>query len=152
MLPESGDGSQLAFALRKGPVWSSTAEKLKYVSPSLPHGSQFQKHFKPSALRAFEHQKVHARSVHGILYPFQKPGIDKCITRFCDLLHVITHKSGELLVRQERPRMSIQEHQQIEFTSARYDRSAREQSLDISLPSRVGGQFVAHNVVPAPLS
>jgi hypothetical protein len=152
MVSESGDGAQPASGSRKGPVRSSRAEKLKYVSPSLPRRSELQKYRQAPILRAFEHQKVHARGVRGILCPFQKSGVDECINRFRDLLYVITHKVGELFVCQERPRVPIEKDQQIEFTRAPYDRSAGKQTLDmdIRLHSRLDGGLIAHKAIAAP--
>ncbi|HEY6391119.1 MAG TPA: hypothetical protein VIX89_07575 [Bryobacteraceae bacterium] len=114
-----------------GRVGPPRRENLKNVTPSFPCRSYFQKRFKPSAFPALENQHVHARGVQGILRPLQKPGIDERINRFCDLLHVVSHECGELLVRQKRARVSIQKHQQVELARTRYDRRASEQLLDV---------------------
>lgn len=127
----------------------SRTEKLENLPPSLSRRSQFHERRKPSALWALEHQKVHARRVHGILGPLQKPGINEHINRFGDLLHVVSHKGGELFVRQERARMPMQKHQQIEFTSGPYERNTSEQPLGLFQVWTVCGRVVAHDGMSA---
>ena len=99
-----------------------STKKLENLQPSLSRRSQFYKRLEPSALWALKHQDVQARRVDRILGPLQKPGSNERINRLGDLLHVVSRKVGELFVGQERARMLMQKHQQIEFTSAPYER------------------------------
>jgi hypothetical protein len=85
-------------------------------------------------LWAIEHQKVHAGSVHGILGSLQKPGINERINCVSDLLHVVSHEGGELLVGQKCARMPVQEHQQVEVTRPADERSEGEQALGFFEP------------------
>ena len=128
-----------------GRVRSPRRENLENVTPSFPCRSYFQKRFNPSAFIAVENQQVHACSVRGILRPLHKTGVNECINRFCDLLHVVSHKRGELFVCQECARVSIQKQQQVELTRTHYDRRASEQPLDV-LRWIVGRTLIAHNV------
>jgi hypothetical protein len=64
-----------------------------------------------------DHKKIHARSVRGIMEPLYKTGKNKGIQSFRNHLHVAAHKSGDLLAGQERPRVPVQENQQIEITA-----------------------------------
>ena len=128
-----------------GWVRSPRRENLENVTPSFPCRSYSQKRFKPSALLAFKNQQVHACSVQGILRPLQKTGIDERINRFCDLLHVVSHKSGELFICQECARVSIQKQQQVELTRTYYDRRASEQLLDVL--RWICRTLIAHNAL-----
>ncbi len=127
-----------------GRVRSPRRENLKNVTPPFPCGSYSQKRLQPPAFLAVENQQVHARGVLGILRPLQKPGIDERIDRFCDLLHVVSHKRGELFVCQECARVSVQKQQQVEIAGTCYDRRANEQPLDVL--RWIVGRTPAHNV------
>ena len=84
---------------------------------TLSCGSQFQEGLQAIALWTMDHQKIHAGGMFRIMKPLYKPCGKKGIQGFSDQLHVVSHKSRNLLARQERPRVPVQENQQIKITA-----------------------------------
>lgn len=93
-----------------------------------------QKRRQPSSLWTVEQEKVHARRVVGILVSLQKAGLNEGINGCGDTLHAVSNKGGELFVRQERPGMPLQKHEEIEGTGVADDRSASKQVLGLVHP------------------
>ena len=94
--------------------------------PALSRGRQFQKFFQTFALGAVNDKQIHAGGVRRIMQTLYKPGGNKGIQCFGHPLHVVPHKGGNLLVRQQASGMSVQENKQIKVTAVTDDGSASE--------------------------
>ena len=77
-------------------------------------------------MRAIESQEVQAGGMHRILGSLQKASLNERVERFGNLLHVVPHERGDLFVRQEDTRMSVQKNEQIEITAILDQRKASE--------------------------
>jgi hypothetical protein len=101
------------------------------LMPARSRGSQFQKRLQAFALWAMYYKKIHAGGMHWIMKPLHKPGSNKRIQSLGDQLRVVSHKGGDLFVRQQCAGMSMQENQQIKVTAVPDHRSTSEQPLNL---------------------
>ena len=84
---------------------------------SCTRGSHFQKRLETTVLGPTEFQKIHARSMHRVLYSLKESLLRKLLKRLGNLLHVVADESGDLFVGQEYAWVSVQEYEQIEVTA-----------------------------------
>lgn len=92
-----------------------------------------------------EHQEIHSCRMHGVLDSFKKFGFNERFQRPGNFLDVVSHKRCELFARQERARMPVQEHQQIEVAGASHYRRPAEETSNVL---RVGVKWVRDTKPP----
>lgn len=80
----------------------------------------------------------------GVLGSLQNAGLNERLDRLGDFLHVVSQKGSDLFACQKRPRVSMEENEEIEFASAANHGSAGEKRLDLFNAETVHGARVTH--------
>jgi len=95
-----------------------------------------------------EHEHVEASCMRRVLRPFQNATLNERLDRLRDFPHLVPQESGELFAGQKRPRMSMEENEQVEVAGRANDGSAGEEPLDLFNAGTVCGTLVAHKPFP----
>ena len=83
-----------------------------------------------------------------VLRPFQNATLNERLDRLRDFPHLVPEESSELFAGQKRPRMSMEENEQVEVAGRANDGSAGEEPFDLFNAGTVCGTLVAHKPFP----
>lgn len=110
---------------------ASRIQRLENAPPSASRRGEFQDVSNPAVLRAVKHKEIHPCGMHRILRAFQQARFKERFERLRDFFNVVSHKRRKLFARQERARMSVQEHEQIKVAGAAHYRRPSEDTYHV---------------------